>query len=774
MQSILIYTPDGFLTAPLDSDRITLGRSTMADLSYPEDGELSRLHLAFERAGEGFSVRDLNSKNGTFVNGTRTSEVHVLQPNDRIECGHLIILYEPPRYENQVEFVDDGAAQTNAARIVTSLDGVIKESRQNGGGASQLEALIKAANELAGKRSLPELFKFILELSLDAVEAGRGVLLTMESGELVEQAMRGDHFKISATVRDHVVQNNLSVLVQDATRDNVFRERESIIASDVRTLMAVPLQARNRVMGLIYVDSPPCQRAFTRDDLNLLTVMANIAAIRVENARLTEMEQSRKLMERELEHAEAANRAKSTFLANMNHELRTPLTAILGFSRLLGKKPLPPDVLEDLRVIQDNGKHLLTLINNVLDLAKIESGQFTLTETPTDLHQLLDDLERTFEIQAEDQGVQLIFERSPGVHRLLQMDQLRLREVLINLLGNALKFTHHGSVTLRVGETGDISQGTCRLVFELTDTGPGISEQDLNTVFEAFVQSRTGRELRQGTGLGLTISSNLVRLMGGDLFLESELARGTTAHFEIPVRLAEGAVAAGVRRPLSVVSQGDPIYRILVADDGWAMRQLVQRLLAPLGFEVREACNGSEAVEVCKQWRPHLIWMDLRMPVMDGWEAARQIRAQPECESTIILAMSASSFDDPGAAARVAGCDGFLCKPFDEADLLDSLRRHLGVEFAYAECGPANVVGSGNPVSAARAIASLPAPWRAMLRDALVRLDVAAVQRVVGEIEERGSEVPDALRNLVTDYRYGQLLRIVDGLESTGEVTIIA
>src|ERR1700722_7947972 len=185
MQSILIYTPYGFLTAPLDSDRITLGRSTTADLSYPEDGELSRLHLAFERDGGGFSMRDLTSKNGTFVNGTRTSEVHVLQPNDRIECGHLIILYEPPRYENHVEFVDDGAAQTNAARIVTSLDGLIKESRQNGG-TSQLGALIKAANELAGKRPLPELFKFILELSLDAVEAGRGVLFKMEKGELEE------------------------------------------------------------------------------------------------------------------------------------------------------------------------------------------------------------------------------------------------------------------------------------------------------------------------------------------------------------------------------------------------------------------------------------------------------------------------------------------------------------------------------------------------------------------------------------------------------------
>ena len=397
-------------------------------------------------------------------------------------------------------------------------------------------------------------------------------------------------------------------------------------------------------------------------------------AMRLEIAERKRTEQALNEAKRE---AEAANLAKSTFLANMNHELRTPLTAILGFSRLLGNQQLPRDVQEDLRVIQDNGKHLLMLINHVLDLAKIESGRTTLNEVATDLHQLLDDIERTFAVQAEDKGLQFRLQLSPDVPRVVLIDQLRLREVLINLLGNALKFTCQGSVTLSVIATGEKSEGAWRLDFRVRDTGPGISGEELKTVFDAFVQSQTGRESRQGTGLGLTISSNYVRLMGGELLLESQVGCGTTAHFEIPARIATSAPTPEVRRPIGVVSPGPSPWRILVADDGWAMRHLIQRLLGPLGFEVREVCDGSEAVALWKEWHPHLIWMDLRMPVMDGFEATRRIKAAPDGKATIIIAVTASSFEDPRAAAREAGCDGFLRKPFDDTDLFDFLHQYL-------------------------------------------------------------------------------------------------
>ena len=470
------------------------------------------------------------------------------------------------------------------------------------------------------------------------------------------------------------------------------------------------------------------------------------------------------------ENAEAGSRAKSTFLANMSHELRTPLNAILGFSRLLGRQPLPPAVQDDVHIIHENGAHLLQLINQVLDLSKIEAGRTTVNETLTDLHQLLEGVEATFALQAKDKGVRLLVERARDVPRLVALDQLKLREVLLNLLGNALKFTDEGSVTLGVGHNpspGDgTSESTCRLEFVVSDTGLGMSTEELATVFEAFVQSRTGWEGREGTGLGLTISANYVKLMGGELHLESEIGRGTTARFEIPARLVTNApLAVAPRRPVSVVS-GQTTYRILVADDGWAMRQLVRRIVEPLGFEVREARDGDEAVKVWKEWRPHLICMDLRMPGVDGYEATRRIKAEPGGKLTPIIAVTASGFEDQHAAAMGAGCDGYLRKPFMEEDLFKMLQKYLGVHFRYTEEPAAIPPANGGVEAVAQALGSLPGSLRARLRSALAQLDVAAVQGVVDEIEGLDGDVSNTLRALTANYQYGQLLHIIDDVDS--------
>jgi serine phosphatase RsbU (regulator of sigma subunit) len=311
MPEILIYTPDGKKrTVPLESERMTLGRSSTADLSFTEDNGLSRLHLAFERSGSGMLVRDLNSKNGTVVNGNKVTDAHMLKPNDKVACGHLLIVYEPPhKTASSAVFIDEDTAQTDGATIVTSLGGVMSESGKAAGAGQQITALIRAGNELASERPLPELFRIILDLAIGAVSAGRGVLFTMENGEMVERASKGENFKISSAVRDRVMDSKLSVLVRDTTLDDALRERQSIIAQNVRTLMAVPLQVRDQVLGLIYVDSPSLRKEFTRDDLGLLTVMANVAAIRVEHARLAEVEQARKLMEHELKQAETIQRS---------------------------------------------------------------------------------------------------------------------------------------------------------------------------------------------------------------------------------------------------------------------------------------------------------------------------------------------------------------------------------------------------------------------------------------------------------------------------------
>src|SRR5580698_2150863 len=313
MKELQILTPDGqnrFI--PLKEDRISLGRSSAAELSFPDDGGLSRQHLALERDGDGWALRDLGSKNGTMLNGAKITGRMLLKPGDRITAGHLILVYDGAASREQRPVVvfdrrDETGEHASSSTVITQLEGVIKP---DGGiveaqtlAASHVSALVRAGNELAGNRPLPELFRFILDLAIQAVQADRGVLLTAEGDDLVVRAHKGAGFRISTAVRDRVLNSGLSVLVRDTSVDDAFRERRSIVEQNIRTLMAVPLQTRDKIIGIIYVDSPSLLREFTKDDLNLLTVMANVAAIRIEHTRFAEVERARQLMARDLEQA---------------------------------------------------------------------------------------------------------------------------------------------------------------------------------------------------------------------------------------------------------------------------------------------------------------------------------------------------------------------------------------------------------------------------------------------------------------------------------------
>ena len=313
MPDLQILTPDGnSRIVPLDTERITIGRSSASDLSFPEDNGLSRQHLSIERTSEGWALSDLASKNGTILNGNRVSAKTPLKAGDRIMAGHLIVVYDGNTMRQSKPVVifdpnqdDEGEEQTSSSTVITNLEGAIRTDRGDAAGvaAAQISALVRAGNELSGHRPLPELFRFILDLAIGAVKADRGVLLTIEDGELVVRANKGEGFRISSTVRDRVLTSGASVLVRDTSIDDAFRERKSIVEQNIRTLMAVPLQTRDQIIGVIYVDSPSLLREFTRDDLNLLTVMANVAAIRIEQSRFAEMEQARKLLARDLEQA---------------------------------------------------------------------------------------------------------------------------------------------------------------------------------------------------------------------------------------------------------------------------------------------------------------------------------------------------------------------------------------------------------------------------------------------------------------------------------------
>jgi len=508
----------------------------------------------------------------------------------------------------------------------------------------------------------------------------------------------------------------------------------------------------------------------------------------------------RKQAEEELRQAkdaaEAANRAKSIFLANMSHELRTPLNAILGFAQLLVRDPhITTTQRENLETISRSGQHLLTLINDVLEMSKIEAGRTTLYEDHFDLYRMLDALEDMFELRATQKGLQLTFEREPGVPQYIYTDESKLRQVLINLLGNAIKFTEEGGVILRVRgeEIGNRGEGIGKdaaatdksslspfsylltpnsylLHFEVQDTGVGIAPEELGRLFTAFVQTSSGQKSQEGTGLGLPISQQYVHLLGGEITAKSVVGQGSVFSFDVQVALSDAAqvhVEVERRRVVGIepgqrAADGGP-YRLLIAEDKWTNRQLLIQLLAPLGFELREANNGAEAIEYWEAWEPHLIWMDMRMPVMDGHEATRHIKATTKGQATVIIALTASAFEEDRRVILSEGCDDFVRKPFREDDIFGMLEKHLGIRFIYEEIAhPSTVPAEAEPsdLLAPDALHHLPPTWRADLHQAAVETDATRILGLVAEIRPQEPTLADALTHMVNNFRFDIIMSL--------------
>ncbi len=501
--------------------------------------------------------------------------------------------------------------------------------------------------------------------------------------------------------------------------------------------------------------------------------------------------------------AETANQAKSVFLANMSHELRSPLNAVLGFAQVMTRsQTLSSEHQEHIGIIRRSGEHLLTLINQVLDLSKIEAGRATLNETNFDLHRLLHDIEDMFALKADTRHLKLLFERDEAVPHYIRTDDVKLRQVLINLLNNAIKFTDEGGVAVRVRShrfsdlpTPDPSQEgkeknaevfttnlhfegkeknaeafTTNLHFEIEDSGPGIASEEMDMVFEAFGQTKTGRQSQEGTGLGLPISRKFVQLMGGDMHVESDIRHGTTFTFDIQVYVVDAAdrEAVGPTRQVIALEPGQPRYRMLIVDDKRDNRQLLITLLNPFGFDLREAENGQEAIDIWDTWEPHLIWMDMRMPVMDGYEATKSMKHEElrmknegRGRKTIIIAVTASSFEEERIGVLESGCDDFLRKPFKEADIFDIMHKHLGVRFVYEEIERQKAQGGGQKAKEAltpEALAALPVEWVADLKQGAEGVDVELLFSVIEQIHRHDGMLADALARLVNDFEYDEIL----------------
>ena len=493
---------------------------------------------------------------------------------------------------------------------------------------------------------------------------------------------------------------------------------------------------------------------------------------------------ARKAAETELvkakEAAEVANQAKSIFLTNMSHELRSPLNAILGFAQVLnGSSNLTAEQQNNLNIIQRSGEHLLSLINEILDLSKIEAGQSILIEEPFDLWQLIEELRDLFKIKTAQKNLQLNFTTDPHLPRYIQSDRVKLRQILINLLSNAIKFTHKGAVSLEanLSETSPMyCVGTqtfpVQLHFKVSDTGVGMEPDELDHLFRPFVQTQSGLKSQQGTGLGLAICNGYIQLLGGEIEVSSQVNVGTTFDFEMPVLPVDSAEIIPKISPQNRViglQPNQPVYRILIVDDEPNNRQLLEQILAPVGFELQGASNGLEAIDRWQSFQPHLIFMDLKMPVLDGYEATRQIRKlelqnrADDFPKTVIIFLTASAFNQQKEMAFKAGSDDFIHKPLQMHIIFNKISEYLGVQYLYQEINAQpETVDWENDLSGVKSqLAIASADWKSRLTEAVLALDLTQINHLIAQLSPDKEALASYLKYHTENFNYEPILQLL-------------
>jgi hemerythrin-like metal-binding protein len=476
----------------------------------------------------------------------------------------------------------------------------------------------------------------------------------------------------------------------------------------------------------------------------------------------------RKQAEEELTQAnqavQAISQAKSAFLANMSHELRTPLNAILGYSDILQRDlSINDNQKESLAIIHRSSNHLLCVVNDVLELAKIEAGHIQLEMAPFDVAAVIAEVSTMLQLRSQEKGLQLSVNLSEQFPRYMISDEDKFKQILINLISNAINATEHGNVTLNGRVAHDDGEV---LIIEVSDTGIGIAPDDQTRIFEPFVQiGATTRQ--QGTGLGLSITRQFVELMGGHLSLSSSLGQGSTFSVELPCQRAS---AADILQPdsdyceVTGLAAGQPDIRVLVVDDHRENQLLLAQWLETTGFHVALAENGAEAVEQFKRWQPHFIWMDRRMPVMDGVEAVRRIRALPDGRNVRIAAVTASILKDDDDALLAAGFDAIVHKPFRRQSIFECMGQLLNLSYEHATT---NESPEALRALSGTALAALPARLRNSLSEAILRLDQERILEVIGEIATFDGELAEGLRERVRHYAYPIILSLLQTMPAT-------
>ncbi|HEX5687566.1 MAG TPA: ATP-binding protein [Ideonella sp.] len=617
-----------------------------------------------------------------------------------------------------------------------------------------------------------------LTLERDVVSQGGEVIgrvgLEMDKGQLYSE-VAGDRLLFAWTVVGQLLLSLILIVTLLQRRvlepiKRLMRESARLAARDLTTPF---VWEQNDELGSLGVSLEHTRRA----------LQALFSEIEAKNLMLEKDIKQRTLTEQELqrhrdhleelvrertcelqaakERADIANKAKSTFLSSMTHELRTPLNAILGYAQILQhEKGLSERQAVGLHTIQQSGEHLLTLITDLLDLAKIESGKFELLPEPVEVRPFLNGIVDIMRVRAEQKNLQLIFEPAGSLPQTVVLDGNRLRQVLFNLLGNAIKFTDAGYIRMRVS-CEHASAFEARLTFEIEDTGVGIVKSQLERIFKPFEQVGDTHRKLGGTGLGLSISRQLVCLMGSDIQVSSQFGAGSRFSFGIVVPVSTGDILSVGAMRVAVGYRGGR-KKALIVDDIVANREMLRDLLSGRGFDVHLASNGQEGVEQAVKNRPDVILMDVVMPVMDGVEATRLIRQTSGIDKVTVIAISATVADDDQEAMRRAGADEFMSKPVNQGVLLEKIGEHLGLTWVY------ETLPSGEGATGGTATQQLAAPPASEI-SALYQLALEGNMRDIRQradhieaIDQKYKPFADRLRILAKSYQSKAILEMVN------------
>ena len=651
-------------------------------------------------------------------------------------------------------------------------------------GASFLTILVTLGSKLYLARSIAYPVSRLAEAVLRVRQGDWDVHIEVHSGD--EVGVLADSFqnmvlelrRSNAYVQDILQSMPDSVIVVDAAGriQTANPATDALLGYKSGTLIGEPIDrvtaggGRFLALGLGEQRRSPTETNYLTEDGKHIPVLTSIARMSVgtDVICLAQDLRARKQGEVELllakESAEKANRAKSAFLANMSHEIRTPMNAILGYSQLMLRDPsLGKEARQSLDTINRSGGHLLTLINDIRDMSKIEAGQMTLNPSAFDVRSLVEGIAVMFRVRAQGKGLEFGVSIAPECPRFITSDEGKIRQILINLLGNALKFTVEGSVWLKV--TSQTRDAQLWLFAQVEDTGVGIPSAEQSTLFRPFAQTQSGRKQQSGTGLGLAISRAFATLMSGTLGVSSDLGRGSVFGLEIPVEAARSdAVSSRLpNRQVIGIQLNGAVPRVLIVDDEAHNRGWLNRLLTIIGFEVREAVDGAQAIQRWEEWNPEIVLMDVRMPVMDGLQATRKIRSAPGGQTPCIVALTAGAMEEDKRMAEQSGVNGFLTKPVSEDELLAKLQELLHLTYRYAAEPPADQTSDSGSLSALdpAALRNLPSEFRSQLQEAVRNGDKRRIDRLLETLGEGNGNCAIALRDLADRYEYDAITHLM-------------